>query len=218
MAQTKSNRVFNRISPVYGLFYENQRSRYAKIIQQVTPVFDVAACDSVLDIGCGTGALCSVMEEMGLAVTGVDAAVKMVEIAKKRDMTGNIRYELGDVLQGLAYEDKSFDMVITSYVAHGLQEEERKMLYREMSRLARKMVIIHDYNKNRSPLTNFIEWLEGGDYFRFIHVAEEEMRNCLQQMKNCFSSVRVLDVDKRAAWYLCEVVDPFSGAKPSHTQ
>jgi hypothetical protein len=52
-------------------------------------------------------------------------------------------------------------------------------------------------------LTSLIEWLERGDYFRFILVAQKEMKNCVQDMKLCFSSVRVIDVDKRAAWYVC---------------
>jgi ubiquinone/menaquinone biosynthesis C-methylase UbiE len=151
------------------------------------------------------------MDEMGLKVTGVDAAEKMLEIAKRRDAGGRIHYMIGDVLEGLPFADHSFDVVITSYVAHGLQEEERKTLYREMGRLAKTMVIVYDYNKNRAPLTNFIEWLEGGDYFRFIHVAEEELRGCVHALETCFQHVQVLDVDKRAAWYLCQVPDPLAG-------
>ncbi|QSX07629.1 class I SAM-dependent methyltransferase [Alkalibacter rhizosphaerae] len=151
MAENKSNRLFNRISPVYGLFYQSQRKKYREIIQKAKPTFDLGRHQSVLDVGCGTGALCSVMDEMGLDVTGVDAAVKMVEIARKRNPAGTIHYQQGDALAGLPFEDKSFDVVITSYVAHGLEEDQRKILYREMGRLAKYMVIVYDYNKNRSP-------------------------------------------------------------------
>lgn len=218
MGQSKSNRLFNRISPVYGLFYEKQKKKYGQIIEQVRPFFDMGAYATVLDVGCGTGAFCSVLNELGMEVTGVDAAEKMVDAAKKRNPSSNIRFAIGDVLQGLPYEDHSFDLVFASYVAHGLQEEQRRMLYREMGRLAKHMVVIHDYNKNTAPLTSFIEWLEGGDYFRFIHIAEEEMGNCLDLLGKCFSDVRVLDVDKRAAWYLCQIPDPLPGTQPDQTQ
>jgi len=66
-----------------------------------------------------------------------------------------------------------------------------------MSRITRNYVIIHDYNSEKSLVTSIIEWLEGGDYFRFILNAEEEMQKY-------FKEVRVIDVDKRASWYICK--------------
>ena len=80
-------------------------------------------------------------------------------------------------------------------------------MYLEMARLARDWVIIHDYNKKRSTLTTIIEWLERGDYFHFIRHADQEMRDCLSDMKLCFAEVQVVDVDVRAAWYLCKPAD-----------
>ncbi|MDG2835092.1 hypothetical protein P7M40_24720, partial [Vibrio parahaemolyticus] len=92
---------------------------------------------------------------------------------------------------------------IASYVAHGLQKNERKKLYAEMSRVTKSKVIIYDYNQRRSSLTTIIEWLERGDYFQFIKEAEHEMKNCVFEMKECFSEVKVVDVDYKAAWYIC---------------
>lgn len=34
----------------------------------------------------------------------------------------------------------------------------------------------HDYNKKRSLITDIAEWLEGGDYFNFINIAESMMK------------------------------------------
>jgi hypothetical protein len=69
-------------------------------------------------------------------------------------------------------------------------------MYAEMSRVARRLVVFHDYNANRSLLTDFAEWLEGGDYFEFIQTAQSEM-------ERSFPSVRVIDVGPHAAWYVC---------------
>ena len=74
-----------------------------------------------------------------------------------------------------------------------------------------ELVIIHDYNRERSLLTSIAEWMEGGDYFRFIKIAEKEMADCTTESripvttenKHCFSHVQVLRVGPRAAWYLC---------------
>ena len=79
-------------------------------------------------------------------------------------------------------------------------------MYAEMSRVARQYVIIHDYNKKRSFFTSIIEWLEGGDYFHFVKHAETEMKDCLAEMRTCFSEVFVIQVDVRANWYICKPV------------
>ena len=136
-------------------------------------------------------------------MTGIDPAGKMLEVAKAKQENKDISFMQADVLVGLPFEDNSFDIAIASYVAHGLKVEERKRMYAEMSRVARHYVVIYDYNENRSLFTTFVEWLEGGDYFHFIKNAEPEMKDCVSELKSCFTDVRVVDVDTRAAWYIC---------------
>lgn len=70
-------------------------------------------------------------------------------------------------------------------------------MYLEMKRVAKHYVIIHDYNKSRGSLTNMVEWLEGGDYFNFIENVESEL-------KDYFSNIKIVQVDKRANWYICK--------------
>lgn len=198
-----SSLLFNSIAPVYGLFYEMQKSRYGEVIDRVSNELDLTLYDTVLDVGCGTGALCSVLNEKGLVVTGIDPADKMLGIAKKQPENKSITFIQANVLEQLPFASKSFDISIASYVAHGLQKNERKLMYAEMSRVSRNKVIIYDYNQKRALLTSIIEWLERGDYFNFIKEAKEEMEQCVSDMKECFSEVRVVDVDTKAAWYIC---------------
>lgn len=198
-----SSLLFNLIAPIYGLFYDMQKSRYATVIDSVSEVLDLTSYDTVLDVGCGTGALCSVLKEKGLAVTGIDPADKMLRIAKRQPENKAITFIQANVLESLPFENKIFDISIASYVAHGLQKNERKKMYAEMSRVSKSKVIIYDYNQKRGLLTSIIEWLERGDYFRFIKVAKEEMEQCVFEMDECFSEVTVVDVDVKAAWYIC---------------
>ena len=136
-------------------------------------------------------------------VTGIDPADKMLEIAKRQPENKAINFLQANVLDQLPFENKSFDLSIASYVAHGLQKNERKQMYAEMSRVTKSKVIIYDYNQKRSLMTSIIEWLERGDYFQFIKEAEEEMNNCVSEMKKCFSEVKVVNVAPKAAWYIC---------------
>ena len=67
-----------------------------------------------------------------------------------------------------------------------------------MRRLAGKIVIIHDYNYKRSLITSVLEWGEGGDYFNFIRVVQDELRGF-------FGNLQVIPVEPRAALYICRV-------------
>jgi len=194
--KVNNNGVFDLIAPIYGLFYEYQKRHYNAVLDRVQNELDLSRYKNIVDIGCGTGALCSVLNQRGFVVTGVDPARKMLNIAIKKQENKAIDFIQANALERLPFADKSFDVSIASYVAHGLKGYERKIMYAEMSRITKHLVIIYDYNENRSVLTNIIEWLEGGDYFNFIRKVKSEL-------KESFRDFRVINVDVRAALYIC---------------
>jgi ubiquinone/menaquinone biosynthesis C-methylase UbiE len=189
-------KVFDLIAPVYSLFYGHQKRHFNAVIDVVQNELDLFIYKNIIDVGCGTGAFCSVLHQRGLVVTGVDSAKKMLNIAARKYENKAIEFVQASVLEGLPFEDNSFDASIASYVAHGLKAKERIIMYAEMSRITKHLIIIHDYNQKRSVLTNIIEWLEGGDYFNFIKKVEDEL-------KEHFNGIRVISVDLQAAWYVC---------------
>lgn len=199
----RGEHLFNRIAPVYGWFYRWQKKRFVNLLNSVPPAVDLVLHGAVLDVGCGTGALCAALHEKGLRVSGVDPATRMLAVARKKSGGLPIQFIEANVLHGLPFPDKQFDLSFASYVAHGLKPEERARMYTEMARVTRNKVIIHDYNNKRKPLTSLVEWLEHGDYFHFIRHAEPEMRQCLEGLKKCFSTVEVVQVGEQAAWYIC---------------
>lgn len=195
--------LFNRIATVYSLFFNRQVKTYRNIFNNAKEEFSVSAYQSVIDIGCGTGALCKVLQEYGLNVTGVDPAQAMLEIAtKKAGKTEankpSIAFVCGDVLNGLPFRDSSYDLVTASYVAHGLMPQERLILYNEMKRVARHTAVLLDYNEHRSLITDIAEWLEGGDYFSFIRRIRDEL------MKQ-FGNLKVINTGKHSAMYICKI-------------
>ena len=203
MSKQNNNFLFNAIAPVYGLFYNKQKTRYREVLNSVAAQLDLASYKNILDVGCGTGALCSILNERGLTVTGVDPAENMLAVARRQPENANIQFLQANALEQLPFADQSFDLSIASYVAHGLQKSERIKLYSEMRRVTKSRVIIYDYNQKRSLMTSFVEWLEQGDYFQFIKNPKIEMEDCVSEMSKCFSEVRVIEVDKRANWYIC---------------
>lgn len=205
MIREDDHRLFNKIAPIYGLFYNIQRRKYNEVIEKSRDVIDIKSFESIVDVGCGTGALCSILFDKGLKVTGIEPAIRMLDISRENNRNRHINFIQGDVTLGLPFDDNEFDIAISSYVAHGLSKEDRLKMYREMARVARYYVIIHDYNTNRGLLTDIAEYLEKGDYFNFIRTAKNEMKDCANGMKPCFREVRVVDVGKKAAWYICKV-------------
>ncbi|NLY37160.1 MAG: class I SAM-dependent methyltransferase [Tissierellia bacterium] len=195
--------LFNKIATVYGLFFNGQVKNYRNIFDTIKKEFDFSQYQSVIDIGSGTGALCKVLQEWGLEVTGLDPAEAMLKIARKKTISkdpdrSDIDFVWGDVLKGLPFCDKSFDLAISSYVAHGLSPKSRKLLYEEMKRVTRHTVVFYEYNQQRSLLTDIVEFMEGGDYFNFILTIKSEL-------KREFGNLKVINTGPRSALYICQI-------------
>ncbi|MDD2371261.1 MAG: class I SAM-dependent methyltransferase [Firmicutes bacterium] len=190
--------LFDKIAPIYGLFYDFQVRNYKKALGKIPKDLKLESYNNIIDIGCGTGALCSVLAENGLSVTGIDTAQKMLDVAIKRTENEGITFKKGSVLDKLPFEDKSFDISIASYVAHGLSPLDRQIMYKEMARITKNIVIIYDYNDERSIMTSIVEWMEKGDYFNFIKVVKPEL-------EEFFGNLKEINVDIRATWYICEI-------------
>ena len=184
--------LFNIIAPGYNWFFKSQVSNYAEILSDNIKKLDISDNSRILDAGCGTGALSQALVNRGFTVVGVDMANMMMHYGNKRGL--DCRY--GNIINGLDFEDKSFDLVVFAFVAHGLDREKRKKLFAEAARLSSGKVLFHDYSSERSIFTNIIEYIEGGDYFNFIKTG-------LDEMQEVFSKVEVIKIKKYINWYIC---------------
>jgi SAM-dependent methyltransferase len=75
------------------------------------PVFDAAGVGegtALLDAGCGSGVAATIAHKRGANVSGIDAALSAIEIARERVPDADFR--VGE-LEALPYEDDSFDVV-----------------------------------------------------------------------------------------------------------
>ncbi|NLO35566.1 MAG: class I SAM-dependent methyltransferase [Clostridiaceae bacterium] len=200
MSMQRHIRIFNKIAPVYALFFGYQLRRYRHLLKQYGHEI-LAQTHSVLDIGCGTGALVRALSECDLDVCGVDGAERMIQLARRFNRKRPARFAVVDAQTAFTKPDseplsQTYDLVVASYVLHGLQKDERQALYAYMRGHTRRTVVIMDYNQNRSWLTSLIERMEGGDYFRFIEQIHQEMQDN-------FPVVQIVQTGKRSAWYIC---------------
>jgi len=197
MTHKINKNLFDYIAPAYAWFYSYQKRNFEITLNKIESIIKLKECKNVIDIGCGTGALCAALNEKGLKVTGIDLSQKMLDIAANKSKNKNITYIYNSILNRLPFEDNHFDVSFSSNVAHGLKEAERKIMFTEMNRISRCRVVIIDYNQHRSILSDIIEWLEGGDYFNFIHTIRQEL-------STTFEKVQIIDIRTRSSCYICK--------------
>ncbi|MFB0918990.1 MAG: class I SAM-dependent methyltransferase [Clostridiaceae bacterium] len=194
----KGQFLFTAIAPIYGRFFNYQIDMYKRLIKSAPELFSPEVPMDIVDVGCGTGALAAVLSDMGHQLTGVDGSWKMIDIAVRKTKNQDINFIVSNATKKIPLEDKSFDMAITSFVAHGFKKEDRLKLYSEMERLSKKYIVISDYNKKRALLTSIAEFLESGDYFNFIKEVEEEL-------KNRFGNLKVINNGRLSAFYVIDL-------------
>lgn len=85
---------------------------------------------SMLDLGCGTGVLCSVMQEHGIQTCGMDLSHGMIAMA--REKYPNIPFEQGNMITWKP--EKSYDLVTSTCDAlnHILDPEYVKKVFRNV--------------------------------------------------------------------------------------
>ncbi len=194
----KENFIFNAISGIYGLFYKYQIQKYRQAVSYAKPQLDLAQFETALDVGCGTGALCSVISEYGVKTTGIDNAQKMINVAKRKKFGKNITFLHANASLNIPFDDNSFDFVIASYVAHGLVQKDRKKMLLEMQRVAKSYVILHEFSQKRRLLSDIIEWLEGGNYFTFLKTIENELTEI-------FGEFQTIKITEESVWYVMKL-------------
>lgn len=87
---------------------ELQEPLFRPLYDAVLQHADIRAGQRVLDVGCGSGLFCRVAAEHGAQVAGIDAAPKLIEIARSGTPAGD--FHIGEMEQ-LPFADGLFDLV-----------------------------------------------------------------------------------------------------------
>jgi len=98
----------------------------------------VRATHRVLDIGCGTGTMAILIKRLqsGTDVVGLDPDPKALARAKRKaEQSGlSVRFDQGSS-DNLPYSDGSFDRVLSSFMFHHLQADQREATLCEVRRV-----------------------------------------------------------------------------------
>ncbi|MCZ9313526.1 MAG: class I SAM-dependent methyltransferase [Methanocorpusculum sp.] len=98
----------------HGIQTEEERLLWMNAFQTVLPPGDSL---SILDVGCGTGAMGLILAEMGHAVTGIDLSEGMMGIGRKKAETVHLpmTFQSGDA-EHPPFAENTFDVVINRHL------------------------------------------------------------------------------------------------------
>ena len=155
---------------------------------------------SVLDVGCGSGELLQMISEFAeqadrkASLTGIDLNPISSQTTRDKQIT-SIQ---GDALQ-LPFADDSFDYAISSLFFHHLADEQIVVALQEMSRVARRRVVVIDLH--RDPVAYV-----GYKLFCFVFRISELVRHDGSlSIKKGFVAAELRDISREAGMQNPEV-------------
>lgn len=92
------------------------------IMPRFLEVLGDVAGQRVLDAGCGEGYLARILAQRGALVTGIDIAENLVQLARERNSTGQITYQVADLSQPLPAFEQHFDLIASHLVMNDVPD------------------------------------------------------------------------------------------------
>lgn len=188
--------IFNLIAPIYGMIVKSIERNYLSSIEVVKQMIDIKDTE-VLDVGAGTGAWGKLFLDNGAKrVVGIDLAEKMVKVARKK--YPEIEFFTCNAEKMSKIPDKSFDIVTSSYVLHGVKSDKRLRILEQMQRIARQAVVIHDFAGKVRLFVQILEALERSDFKNF-------RKNFCKEMEQVFGNCQVKPTEINSGIYLARM-------------
>jgi demethylmenaquinone methyltransferase / 2-methoxy-6-polyprenyl-1,4-benzoquinol methylase len=160
LPETQVRAMFDRIARVYDRMNSVMTAgMHHRWRERAADLARVGPGSRALDVGTGTGDLAIELARRGAAVTGLDFAPAMLEVARRK--APEIAFERGDAL-ALPHGDGEFDAVTVGFGARNFSDLDRGL--REMARVTRaggRVVVLEITTPQRAPLSWFFRlWFD----------------------------------------------------------
>ena len=192
-----------------GWFYAKFIDPWEKELNEIIANF-IEGDSTVIDIGCGTGALAFLLSQKCKHVVGIELSLKMLRYANKQKEKGNfsnLEFIYADATSLSETIEQPFDYATASLVLHEMPTEIRAKAINEMKRVSKK-IIISDYIAPQPKgfwgrLNAVAERMAGAEHFKNFSsfVSQEGIDRLLSQ---CRLNVEQEQIDKASG--TCKIV------------
>lgn len=154
-------KYFWKIEP-RNLIFRSEIIVYSKILEIIKPF--IGKRIRVLDAGCGTGKLATILSSKNLEVFGIDKSDEAIKEAKANYKTGEIHYQVGDVTKlSKIYNKSFFDVIISTFVTLYLNKFQLKQFINEAYKVLKHnglfiLADVHPFLPIIQPKTRWEKW------------------------------------------------------------
>jgi len=124
MQDNTNKKFWQRVAKLYAPVMNGNKNQYnqisSQIAQKLTPGTDM------LELATGPGILSFALAHTGANIIATDFSEKMIEEAKKKPCSSNVRFEIADATS-LLYENETFDVVLIANALHIMPEPDKAM-------------------------------------------------------------------------------------------
>lgn len=78
--------------------------------------------NSILEIGCGTGKNTVLLSQIGENVHAVDFSQGMIDKAKEKIRTSNVRFSIANIKEKWPYGDQSYDLIVCNLILEHIED------------------------------------------------------------------------------------------------
>jgi ubiquinone/menaquinone biosynthesis C-methylase UbiE len=147
---------YDSLTPMYDLAIRLTMPE-SKFKRRLIEQADIREGHRVLDIGCGTGTLTTLIKKThpDAEVVGLDGDPKILDIARAKAAKVGVELTFNNAMAyELPYTDASFDRVVSSLVFHHLTHEDKKRAFQQIFRVLRPDGQLHvaDWGKPQNLL------------------------------------------------------------------
>ena len=148
-----------------------------------------------LDIGCGGGLISEPMSRLGADVTGIDASLKNIEIAKLHAKKGDLKINYLNTSPEKMIENEKYDVILNLEIIEHVEDVD--LYFKSCAKLLKKNGLMFTATLNRTFIS-FIKAIIGAEYvLRWLPIGTHDWNKFIkpEELENYLSQEKFLTID-----------------------